>query len=166
MQDKPWSGSPIPCDKDDLALFAAATNITVGSGTRARFWQDRCLGRDAPAELAPDLFHLCYRKNFSVAKALGEQQWLSGLHRISSESEMRQFTSLWARLHHIVLNPARQDVITWNRNALHPTLLALLTGAVPWLHCRWKLWEALEVQGGGQVQILLLAIPKRQDPHQ
>lgn len=30
---------------------------------------------------------------------------------------MRQFTSLWARLRHIVLAPARQDVITWNRNA-------------------------------------------------
>lgn len=116
-QDRPWIGSPIPCDKDDLALFAAATNISIGAGTRVKFWHDRWLAGDAPGQIAPDLLRLCYRKNLTVEKALNGQHWLSGLHRISSESEMRQFTNLWARLRNIVLDPARHDEITWNRNA-------------------------------------------------
>nr|XP_040252072.1 uncharacterized protein LOC120969066 [Aegilops tauschii subsp. strangulata] len=114
-QNRPWVGSPTPCDRDDEALFAAATNITMGNGSRARFWQDRWLHGEAPCQLAPDVFRLCYRKNFSVAQGLADQRWLSGLHRISTEPELRQFTFLWTKLRHFVLDPNREDSISWNR---------------------------------------------------
>mgnify|MGYP005829042211 CR=1 FL=1 len=38
--DRPWKGSPIPCDDTDLALFKACTHITLGDGGKTQFWRD------------------------------------------------------------------------------------------------------------------------------
>lgn len=64
--------------------------------------------------MAPDLVGLCYRKNLTVAHALSGQRWLLGLHRISTEPELQQFTKLWTRLGLLVLTPDQDDEISWN----------------------------------------------------
>jgi hypothetical protein len=38
--DKPWFGSKLPRDEDDMALFRASTKITLGNEKKALFWQD------------------------------------------------------------------------------------------------------------------------------
>lgn len=36
--EKPWTGTPVPCDQIDREIFAAATTITLGDGKIASFW--------------------------------------------------------------------------------------------------------------------------------
>jgi hypothetical protein len=81
----------VPCDEKDLQLFAACTKISIGNGHLAKFWKDRWLNGEAPAELAPLLFRLAKGKSLSVADALSNGCWLRGLSRISSEEELHQF---------------------------------------------------------------------------
>lgn len=95
---RPWAGSELPCDKEDLALFHASTLVTIGNGLTASFWHDRWLDGQAPRHLAPDIFRLCSRKKISVSEAIAHNKWMIGLHRISLVSELRQFTSLWLRV--------------------------------------------------------------------
>lgn len=35
--DRPWRGMPLPIDKDDMALFNAATRVVLGDGNTASF---------------------------------------------------------------------------------------------------------------------------------
>lgn len=67
-----------------------------------------------PKDLAPDLFILCSRKNVSVANAINSQRWMSGLKRITSPLQLRQFTALWLQLQQIQLQPEIDDSICWN----------------------------------------------------
>jgi hypothetical protein len=36
--DRPWRGTKLPVDDGDVALFAAATKVTIGNGRLASFW--------------------------------------------------------------------------------------------------------------------------------
>lgn len=76
-RDRPWVSLTIPYDKDDIGLFDISTNICIGNGSRACFLHDRWLDGQAPKSLAPDIFCLCYRKNFSVAQSINNQNWFS-----------------------------------------------------------------------------------------
>lgn len=114
---RPWSGSEIPCDQDDLALFSASTLVSVGNGLDANFWNDRWLDGTAPRVLAPDVFKLCSRKNITVQDAISNHKWMLGLHRITNHPQLRQFTSLWTRVSQINLDPLVADSIAWVWNS-------------------------------------------------
>lgn len=36
--NRPWVGMEVPCDETDRAMFAAATTVILGNGSRASFW--------------------------------------------------------------------------------------------------------------------------------
>ena len=110
--ERPWKGMALPCDGKDMQLFAACTNITIGDGKKARFWQDKWLNGNAPAAVAPLLFRLTRRKSFTVAEALHNGRWLRGISRISCEEELHQFLQLWGMLDEVQLTE-EPDTIRW-----------------------------------------------------
>jgi hypothetical protein len=111
-QDRPWKGTPTPCDLTDKALFAACTSISIGNGETSKFWADSWLFGQAPAALAPLLFKLASRKNLTVKEAMANDRWMRGLQRINSEEQMDQFVHLWSLIQPISLS-AYRDRISW-----------------------------------------------------
>nr|XP_020148906.1 uncharacterized protein LOC109734088 [Aegilops tauschii subsp. strangulata] len=112
--DRPWRGSHTPCGADDVACFHAAITIHLGNGRKTSFWHDRWLFGQSPASMAPDLLPVCTRKNISVQRAFSHQTWMSGLHRISNTTQLRQFTLLWHLLQQTELRHDIEDSISWN----------------------------------------------------
>lgn len=110
---RPWAGSELSCDEEDLALFSACTTISLGNGLKASFWHDRWLEGQAPRTLAPDIFRLCYHKRISVHDAVENDKWLLGLHRISQQAELTQFLSLWHQVQQVTLSAGTEDSISW-----------------------------------------------------
>jgi hypothetical protein len=51
--DKPWVGSELPCKPEDHLLLNASTSITIGNGSRAKFWHHNWLDG-----MAPNTWHL------------------------------------------------------------------------------------------------------------
>lgn len=37
--NKPWTGTPPPCDELDRKLFESATKVSIGDGRKANFWE-------------------------------------------------------------------------------------------------------------------------------
>jgi hypothetical protein len=66
-----------------------------------------------PRLLAPDIFKLSSRKNISVHDAISDNRWMRGLHRISENTEIRQFSSLWSKVQQVALDPMVSDSISW-----------------------------------------------------
>jgi hypothetical protein len=93
-------------------LFRACTKVTLGNGHTLRFWMHRWLGERSPKELAPALYKLAHRKNYTVAYGLQGGAWKRGLQRISTTEEIDEFIRLW----HLV-TPAQltelPDTISW-----------------------------------------------------
>jgi hypothetical protein len=110
--DRPWKGSPVPCDQSDLNLFAACTSISVGDGHLAKFWKHRWLDGQAPKELAPELFQLARSKGLTISQALDDGAWMRGLQNINDVGLMNSFINLWTRVQNVTLLP-RPDKITW-----------------------------------------------------
>jgi hypothetical protein len=42
---RPWSGSKLPIDEAEMALFRASTKITLGNGEKTSFWHDNSCAR-------------------------------------------------------------------------------------------------------------------------
>jgi hypothetical protein len=81
MPNRPWVGTLLPCDEVDRSLFAAATEITLGDGSIAKFWSDHWLSGTTPAEVAPSLYAISMRKNRTMQQALSNDKWLVDLSR-------------------------------------------------------------------------------------
>jgi hypothetical protein len=94
-------------------LFRASTDITIGDGKKALFWQDNWLQGKAPRDIAPLLYKLAHFKNRKVEKALQNKNWVQGVRRISTREELIQFVELWSMLRNVSLNPAVRDEIKW-----------------------------------------------------
>ena len=65
--ERPWNGMTLP---GDLALFNAATRITVYSGNRASFWHSCWIDGQAPAKLFPTLYGHNRKKHQTVREAV------------------------------------------------------------------------------------------------
>lgn len=114
--DRPWKGTPVPCEQADLNLFAACTTISVGDGRNTSFWNQRWLQGQAPKEIAPDLFKLARSKRLSVCEALSNGAWMRGLRTINTPMLMDSFINLWWILQGTSLQPW-PDSICWNLTA-------------------------------------------------
>lgn len=143
--DRPWKGTPVPCEMADLNLFAACTSISLGDGLTAKFWSHRWLGGNAPKELAPGLYNLARSKQLTVREALHNGSWMRGLRNINSAILMDSFIDLWWRLQETVLLP-RPDTISWNfspngeYSAKSAYLVQFLTRIPqPHLHSVWNI---------------------------
>jgi len=111
---KPWVGLQVPCNDIDRLLFQASTSVSIGNGTKAKFWHHSWLDGEAPCNLAPHLFDLVRRKNNSVAHELTNNTWIKSLRgKITTTVQIEEFVSLWIRLQQVHLQPETQDSISW-----------------------------------------------------
>jgi hypothetical protein len=78
-ESKPWVGSDLPCNKADRLLFNASTIVTIGDGQNISFWHNSWLEGEVPTSLAPHLFHLVRRKNWTVQQELHNDAWIHAL---------------------------------------------------------------------------------------
>jgi hypothetical protein len=108
--NKPWHQLPPTSSPTETALFRACTEAHLCNGRKLRFWHDRWIAGQAPKEIAPALFRLAWRKNYTVADAICNGKWMRGLRRISSTPEVCQFVHLWRLVHHVQLTSEPDSV--------------------------------------------------------
>ncbi|WVZ95285.1 hypothetical protein U9M48_041070 [Paspalum notatum var. saurae] len=96
--DAPWVGPEIPCNDTDKHLFAAATRIEIGDGTKTSFWHCAWAKGRRPKDIAPDIFAASQGRKLSVREALTDQAWVHciDLQRIQSADHIKQFVELWS----------------------------------------------------------------------
>jgi hypothetical protein len=73
-QSKPWTCLTVPMSDKEKNLFRACTTISVGNGSRAKFWHDRWLHGQRPRDIAPKVYRLAWRKNLTVEQAIKERK--------------------------------------------------------------------------------------------
>jgi hypothetical protein len=68
-----------------------------------------------PKDIAPKNFQICKRKNWSVAQALHEDEWIRKLaiNATASIDHLTQFVQLWANIQRVHLRVDVEDDITW-----------------------------------------------------
>jgi mannosylglycoprotein endo-beta-mannosidase len=71
--DRPWVRYEVPCSEAGTQLFRASTEVTIGNGSRASFWDSTWLDGRAPRDIAPNLFKPVWRKKNLVADDLFNQ---------------------------------------------------------------------------------------------
>jgi hypothetical protein len=120
--NKPWAHMKIPASNKDRALFAAATQITLGAGSKALFWPDRWLMGQIPAEVAPAVYKISTRKNRTVKEALENERWLLDLRHNLDVQHLPQLFRLSQLIESIHLTDEPDD-ITWQFGA-KPTYYA------------------------------------------
>jgi hypothetical protein len=62
-----------------MEIFYAGTTISLGNGRKTPFWHAPWLNGLMPKDIAPKIFEICKRKNWSVAHALHEDEWITKL---------------------------------------------------------------------------------------
>jgi len=75
-EGKAWIGLGNPCDETDMLLFAAATSISLGDGSKTDFWNSAWIGGCRPKDIAPDIFAISRKKNQKIKDALTDDTWL------------------------------------------------------------------------------------------
>jgi hypothetical protein len=108
--DKPWAHMKIPASKKDKDLFAAATKITLGDGSKALFWSDRWLLDQVPAEIAPHIFKISIRKNRTVKDALSNEKWLLDIRLHLDTHHLPQLFRLAQLIESIHLTDVPDDI--------------------------------------------------------
>jgi hypothetical protein len=68
-------GKGNPCNRDDMNIFYAATNITVGNGHKTLFWHAPWLHGRKPIDIAPLIYACSKRKNWTICQALSNGAW-------------------------------------------------------------------------------------------
>jgi hypothetical protein len=110
---RPWRAMELPVDNMDIALFNAATQVTLGNGEKATFWTSRWLQGQAPATLFPALYEHSKRKKRTVKEALTKNNWIRDVDHSMTERLIREFVDLWGKLRNVVPLPMQEDIITW-----------------------------------------------------
>ena len=104
-----------PCDDNDGDIFAGATKVQVGDGTRAKFWESPWLDGIRPKDIATKIYDLSKKKNCLVRMALHENFWTSQVDILQgiTVEHLSEFVSLWERVSHVHLDVNTPDTITW-----------------------------------------------------
>jgi hypothetical protein len=98
-----------------LCLFAS-TIITIGSGTKTRFWEAKWLNGVSPKELAPRLYGQAHCKFRSVQVEMANLNWIKNLRQVNTEELMDEFVLLFSTLNEVQLG-SDNDTIRWNWSA-------------------------------------------------
>jgi hypothetical protein len=114
--DKPCSNLPPDIDEIDAMLFRECTTTAIGNGTATKFWMDRWLEGCSLKEIAPAIYKLARRKNYTVAQGLEAGRWKQGLQRISTTEQLMEYTTLWTMIAQ-VQQTERLDKISWKFTA-------------------------------------------------
>ena len=112
---KAWVGTQTPCDDIDRLLFAACTQITIGNGKRASFWNSGWLQGCRPKDLAPNLFSISRSKKRTVAQALTGSAWITDIRLTDglTTTHLLEYVKLWELLRNVQLHPNQEDEIRW-----------------------------------------------------
>ncbi|KAM0919143.1 hypothetical protein ACQ4PT_008401 [Festuca glaucescens] len=111
---RPWVGMPIPCDRTDRDLFAAATRVRIGDGTKASFRDSTWLA-DSPLRLSFLLLYAYSRRKWrTVAQSLIDNRWVADLRHNLTMAILEEFLQAWRllRLANTVLQPGVPDTIS------------------------------------------------------
>lgn len=111
---RPWHLLPDSNEKEVMAMFSAATAISLGDGDSARFWTDNWLpsGRSI-ATLAPALFSFVKDSGRSVREALHSQSWIRDIAGGISVQALAQYLSVWDIVQATNLMPGTRDRAIW-----------------------------------------------------
>lgn len=113
-------GMELPVDEMDIALFAAATRVTVNNGPHYSFWMSSWVDGNAPALLFPQLYKHSKRKNRNVAEALINEQWIRDVSHDLTVPLLDEFVKLWGLIDEVVsfdCNNQEPNTIRWTRTA-------------------------------------------------
>jgi hypothetical protein len=81
----------LPVDEIDIALFTAATRVTVHDGKKASFWFSSWIDGRSPASLFPAL---C-RHNRTVRYGELNGKWISDIAHNLNNDILKYFFELW-----------------------------------------------------------------------
>jgi hypothetical protein len=98
-----------------MEIFYATTIITLGNGRKTPFWHAPLLQGEMPKDMAPKIYEICKRKNWKVAQALHEDEWIKKLsvEATISIEHLTQFVQLWALIQNVHLIEDVEDGIRW-----------------------------------------------------
>lgn len=104
-----------PCSDGDRDLFAAATKVSIGDGSKAKFWESSWLDGLRPKDVAPKIFEISKRKACVVSKALDNNFWIRqiDIQQGLTLTHIQQFATLWEMISGVTLRHDRQDTISW-----------------------------------------------------
>lgn len=113
--DRPWVGTDLPVDDVDLALFQAATIVTVRNGLKASFWNSSWMDGRVPARLFPRLFAHSRRKQRCVKDAIKNLNWVWDIAYSLNFELLDEFFRLWTAVQNagIDLDTTEEDSIIW-----------------------------------------------------
>jgi hypothetical protein len=117
--DAVWRGADLPVDDTDVALFSAATRVTVHSGKTAKFWTSSWIDGMSLPSMFPRLFEHCKKENRTVAEAMHNNTWISDLMHDVTTPIFGDYVMLWIMVEAAGFNPldAADDQIIWTRAA-------------------------------------------------
>uniref|UniRef100_J3M6H9 Reverse transcriptase zinc-binding domain-containing protein n=1 Tax=Oryza brachyantha TaxID=4533 RepID=J3M6H9_ORYBR len=123
-----------------------ATEIFLGDGKKAHFWEDNWLNNRSPRGLAPNLYKLAKRKQLLVSRALENNSWLYSLRQLTTMQEIDELVSLGGLLQEINLLQDVPNNIRWKltNNGTYSSKSAYevqFTGSYS-PTCSGKLWKA------------------------
>jgi len=106
----------VPIDSTDLALFSAATTVTVRNGRKASFWHGSWINGQAPYSLCPLLYKHSRRKKRSVREATTNGRWIADIAHNLNHNLLDEFFKLWREIEAANLNlqDDEEDCIIWN----------------------------------------------------
>jgi hypothetical protein len=98
-----------------MEFFYAATTITIGDGKTANFWNDPWLHGLKPKDIAPSIYGLSSRKNFTVNSGLTNDFWVNKINTAGGLSlqNIEEFVALWPLVDDMRLVEGTPDDITW-----------------------------------------------------
>ena len=97
-------------------MFQTACSFVVGRGDRTRFWTDRWIDGQSPAQLAPALISFATgrgAKERTVADALHDQQWVKDIRGDITLQALAEFVNLWTTIQAQPPWTDRDDSFTW-----------------------------------------------------
>jgi hypothetical protein len=95
---KAWVGLGNPCSEEDMDLFYAAIEVTIGDGRKASFWHAPWLSGLKPKDIAPSIFSISKRKKCLIREAMQDAKWISRIPRYDCCTPMglSQAFGFWA----------------------------------------------------------------------
>jgi hypothetical protein len=112
-RERAWNDLDLPVDSRDRDLFATSSEVTIGDGNRASFWQSSWVDGRTPKNIAPTLYKKAKRKNLSVRKAIQDNRWISHITPLNTTQEIREYVTLWEAIGQTQLHEDREDSIRW-----------------------------------------------------
>lgn len=155
---RPWHDLDLAFGRDHpvTTMFTHSTDINLGDGHLALFWNDRWLGSNSPCLIAPDLCKVVkprVLKSRTVAQALASRAWIQDIAGSLDLVALRQYVLVWHSTLHCQLRMGVEDVITWRWStagtySARSAYSMFFEGATTFPAAKplWKAWAPLKVK--------------------